>query len=98
MQIPRYFHKTQDDKVVQMAPSSLLRVVIVLSILSYPALVTRGGGFRFSNGIDTPEERFIIALFFHLSVAFGSLKPYASFYDRPKLRQIDYGKSEGERL
>jgi len=46
MQIPGYFHKTQDDKVVQMAPSSLLRVVIVLSILSYPALVTRGGGFR----------------------------------------------------
>jgi hypothetical protein len=38
MQIPRYLHKTQDDKVVQRATSSLLRVVIVLLILSYPAL------------------------------------------------------------
>ena len=47
MQIPRYLHKTRDDKVVQMATSSLLRVVIVLSILSYPALVTGGGGFGF---------------------------------------------------
>ena len=38
MQIPRYLHKTRDDKVVQRATSSLLRVVIVLLILSYPAL------------------------------------------------------------
>jgi hypothetical protein len=37
------------------------------------------GSHPFSNGIDTPKERFIIVLFFILEVVFGSLNPYGSF-------------------
>jgi len=49
-------------------------------LISVPVFVTGKEMLTsFSNGIDTPEERFIIVLSFHLPVVFGSLNPYGSF-------------------